>query len=541
MANNKFYSRRRFLQTTALFSTALATSLITPRRSNAQDETVEALIIGSGFGGAVAALRLAQAGINTLVLERGRRWPITSAQDTFATYRKPDGRAAWLSPKTLIFDEVPIDVYTGILDRQDEQGISVYCGAGVGGGSLVYNGITYQPPRELFYQVFPTAIDYDEMDTVYYPRVHSIIQPKPIPEDILATDYYLSTRLFLQQAANAGLPSHLLDIAVDWDIVRQEINGTKVPSTIIGEDWYGINSGAKKSLDRSYLADAEKTGYVDILPLHVATEISEVPGYGYRVTCNQINESGEVITTKTITCKYLFLAAGSMGTSKLLVKAKATGTLPWLNEHIGLGWGTNGDTFTIRAGFPTPTNSGQGGPATAAIHYFDNPFGPINIESLSIWNAPEGVLAFPAISIPSVKGRFSYDFTKGSVGLKWPDGNSLGDPKILKAAQFAYRLIDRKNATSINKPTTNITMGSYYQPKNIVRAQVSDTFANFHPLGGAVLGKACDLYGRVIGYRGLYVVDGALMPGSTACANPSFTIAALAERCLERIIAEDIV
>lgn len=60
-----------------------------------------------------------------------------------------------------------------------------------------------------------------------------------------------------------------------------------------------------------------------------------------------------------------------------------------------------------------------------------------------------------------------------------------------------------------------------------------------HPVGGAVLGKACDLYGRVKGYKGLYVVDGAMIPGSTGATNPSLTIAALTERCVERIIAED--
>src|SRR5215472_10212435 len=71
-------------------------------RSLAQrSEPIPALVIGSGFGGAIAALRLAQAVIQTLVLERGIRWPITPAQDTFATFEKPDGRAAWLSTKSV--------------------------------------------------------------------------------------------------------------------------------------------------------------------------------------------------------------------------------------------------------------------------------------------------------------------------------------------------------------------------------------------------------------------------------------------------------
>jgi cholesterol oxidase len=61
-----------------------------------------------------------------------------------------------------------------------------------------------------------------------------------------------------------------------------------------------------------------------------------------------------------------------------------------------------------------------------------------------------------------------------------------------------------------------------------------------HPLGGAVLGKATDDYGRVLGYDGLYVLDSAAIPGSTGAVNPSLTISALAERNIERIIAEDL-
>lgn len=543
MLDGNLHGRRRFLQNAALFSTGLVTSLASTRLARANDETIEAVVIGSGFGGAVAALRLGQAGIKTLIIERGRRWSIidSTTNSTFATFRQPDRRAAWLSPMT--WEGIPTgEIYTGVLETKHENGISVLCGAGVGGGSLVYNGITYQPTRELFYKVFPKEIDYNEMDSVYYPRARSIIKAAPIPQDILATDYYLATRAFLQEAANAELRGSLLDIAVDWDIVRQEINGTKVPSTILGEHWYGINSGAKNSLDRSYLAQAENTGNVEILPLHIVTEISEVTGYGYKIKCSQINESGETIATKTITCKHLFLAAGSMGTSALLVKAKATGTLRRLNDYIGLDWGSNGDTSVIRSGIPLTTSIqgiGQGGPASAVIEYFDNPLNPISIQFYSRWNAPQGILISLCMGIPSVKGRFNYDSTTGSVKLTWPGNKRSGDPDIQRALEFAYRLIDRKNSISTGKTKTEIIPGSYPLRKNTVTEDISDTLTA-HPLGGAVLGKACDLYGRVVGYRGLYVVDGALIPGSAGSTNPSLTVAALAERCMERILAEDI-
>jgi cholesterol oxidase len=494
------------------------------------NEPVTAVVIGSGFGGSVAALRLGQAGIDTLVLERGRHWPITPEQDTFCTYRKPDHRAGWLRTTTPLFEEKPIDVYTGIMERIDANGIRVFCAAGVGGGSLVYNCVQYMPRREQFSRVFPDAIDYDEMTETYYARVASILKPSPIPPDILATNYYLSTRVFMEQATKAGIPNHLLNIAADWDVVREEINGTKTPSAIVGEIWYGINSGVKKSLDRNYLVEAEKSGHVEILPLHVAKEISEIPGRGFQVSYDQINEVGEVLASKAITCRYLFLAAGSMGTSSLLVRARATGKLPRLNNETGQGWGNNGDTFATRSGLPT-TNPAQGGPAGAVIEHFDNPLGPITIIGYPEWDAPEGTLTSLGMGPAPEKGYFSYDAASDSVQLNWP-ADAPGNKQHLEATDFTYKLLDEANPT---------TYQHHFASTASIKPQ-THAFAGMtaHPLGGMVIGKACDLYGRVEGYQGLYVVDGALIPGWAACCNPAFTIAAFAERCMDKIVTEDI-
>jgi cholesterol oxidase len=67
-----------------------------------------------------------------------------------------------------------------------------------------------------------------------------------------------------------------------------------------------------------------------------------------------------------------------------------------------------------------------------------------------------------------------------------------------------------------------------------------DDSITFHPLGGATMGHVCDSYGRVMGYDGLYVVDSALIPGSVPAGNPFWTIAAIAERCMDKIVAEDL-
>src|SRR5881397_3413643 len=219
----KNISRRQFLRSGTVASAFLGMPGLSLRASDVQSNFVTAVVIGSGFGGAVAALRLGQAGIDTLVLERGRRWPIRPDGNTFATFERPDGRAYWLRDHTaegvlgLPQLEKPIDRYVGVLEVVVGNGIYVGAGAGVGGGSLVFNAIIVKPRRELFERVFPREIDFDEMEGVYYPRVQGIIQSAPIPDDILATEYYRSSRVSLDQARTAGFPTRPVDLAIDWD------------------------------------------------------------------------------------------------------------------------------------------------------------------------------------------------------------------------------------------------------------------------------------------------------------------------------------
>ena len=539
-------SRREFLRTgvlgsaglvalgcrDSLGSTATAWAQLT---TGAQDsDFVPAIVVGSGFGGAVAALRLGLAGISTVVLERGRRWDIQADGNTFATFERPDGRAYWLRDHTaegvlgLPQLEKPIDRYVGVLEIVAGNGMFVGAGAGVGGGSLVFNAIIVKPRRELFERTFPREIDFGEMEDVYYPRVKAVIQSAPIPDDILATAYYRSSRVSFDQARTAGFPTRPVDLAVDWDIVRDEIAGRRVPSAIAGQSFYGLNSGAKRSLDRNYLAMAEATGHVEILPLHNVVAIEQGHGDRYAVTALRISDDGSVVgTPRRLTCKYLFLAAGSIGTTRLLVRARATRALPALNDHVGRHWAANGDIPVTRGALP-PTNPGTGGPAGHFImEDLDNPFGPTSLVELvlpphiaallSVSGAPPDFANYASLGIPPAIGSFSYDAATDAVGLNWP----ATDPQLgnfLAAAHQTLAVLDRSNGS--------LTLS--FNP-----------FVSAHPLGGAILGKVCDLDGRVGPYRGLYVVDGALIEGATGLANPSFTIAALAERSMDHILAED--
>lgn len=483
-----------------------------------------AMVIGSGFGGAVSALRLGEAGVETIVLERGKRWDIKPTFDTFCENFSPDGRAAWLSTKTVApvapFGQNTIDKYVGILQRIDYDNISIYMGAGVGGGSLPYGGMTVQPTEENFKKVFPAEIDYAELDKTYYPRVRKMINATTIPDDLLNTDYYKFSRVFLDQAKNAGLETMMVDQAYDWDIIRQERDGKVPKSALAGQLLYGNNNGAKNSLDHNYIPAAEKTGKVKVLTLHQVTDVAIGADGRYEVDVERIDETGKVVEKLTLTCDYLFLAAGSFHTTKLLLKAKSKRTLPALNDEVGKGWGTNGNAMFRRWGIGQLTGMMQATPPVVAIKDFGNSVAPTLVECAQY---PDGTDSSSLMSLACVlspsRGSFSYDKDKDDLVLDWPADNN----KIPRDAANDV-------AGRLNKANLGFTETIHVPDHGDL---------TYHPLGGAVLGKACDLVGRVKGYTHLYVVDGAMIPGSTGCSNPSLTIAAIAERNVERLIKED--
>ncbi|MFD3696202.1 GMC oxidoreductase [Streptomyces sp. NPDC058646] len=534
-------SRRGFIaRTSSILGSVVLAGQVTAAQARAATATSAAigdgarlpvLVIGTGYGGSVAALRMAQAGIDVHMVEMGMAWDTPGSDGKiFAHTTSPDYRSYWLRTKTKAplsnFLGFPIDKnvpkYTGILDAEEMGGILVYQGRGVGGGSLVNGGMAVTPKRQNFSSVLP-SVDADEMYDTYYPRANAGLGVGLIdPAWFDTVDCYQYARVGRKHAQRSGFPFVFVPDVYDWDYMKKEAAGTVPKSAVSGEILYGNNYG-KKSLQQTYIAAARATGKVTISPLHQVTSVAPAAGGGYTVSLHQLNTEGAVVASKTVTADRVFFAAGSVGTSKLLVKLKATGVLPALNDEIGKGWGENGNVMCGRANHMwDATGKVQASIPCGGIDNWDAGGAFAEVAPL-----PTGIETYASFYLSITKNphraQFTWNAAAGKVDLNWQ--TAWKQPSI----DMAKTIFDK-----INKKE-----GTIYRTDLFGTNKIWGDHLTYHPLGGAVLGKATDNYGRLHGYSGLYVIDGALIPGNTT-VNPFVTITALAERNIEKIIATDL-
>ncbi|MGW5850235.1 GMC oxidoreductase [Streptomyces sp. NPDC055254] len=535
------FSRRGFIAGTgsilgavalsAQASPAYAARAVATTASIDNGARVPVLVIGTGYGGSVAALRLARAGVDVHMIEMGMAWDAPGTDGKiFAHTTRPDYRSYWLRTRTKAplsnFLGFPIDKdvpkYTGILDAEEMGGITVYQGRGVGGGSLVNGGMAVTPKRQNFSAVLP-SVNADEMYDTYYPRANAGLGVGLIdPAWFDSVDCYQYARVGRKHAQRSGFPFVFVPDVYDWDYMKKEAAGTAPKSAVDGEILYGNNYG-KKSLQQTYIAAAKATGKVTISPLHKVTSVAPASGGGYAVTIEQLATNGDVTATKTVTSDRVFFAAGSVGTSKLLVKLKATGVLPLLNDAIGKEWGENGNVMCGRANHMwDPTGKVQSAIPCGGIDNWDAGGAFAEVAPL-----PTGIETYASFYLSITKNphraRFTWNAAAGKVDLDWQ--TAWKQPSI----DMAKSIFDK-----INKRE-----GTIYRTDLFGTSKIWGDHLTYHPLGGAVLDKATDNYGRLHGYSGLYVIDGALIPGNVS-VNPFVTITALAERNIEKIIATDL-
>lgn len=521
--NTAGISRRKVLGAAALGAAAFGGVLGGAGQARAQvtEQRERAVVVGSGFGGGVSALRLALAGVSTLVLERGLRWPTGPNATTFCRFANMDNRSAWLTDHSIVPGVIKTwQPYTGVIEAVEGIGMTANCGAAVGGGSITYHGMTLQPTRANFARSMPLAAGlYDELDRWAYPTVARMLGVSTIPDDVLRTDPYKSSRLFTDVAGRVGLNPFRVPLPVDWNFVRGELTGRYEPTYTTSDIAFGVNNGGKHSIDVTYLAAAEATGRVRVAPLHVVRDIALDSRKRWVLSVDRIDTGGEVQERKRIIADAVFLNAGSPGTTRLLVKSRAKGLVPNLPDAIGTQWGNNGDRIYAWTGMTGDAGTQQGGPACVGG---SDPTSPIPFTVIHA-GAPlrvEGVKLMTVVGFGIVQpaGTWVYDPVTDDAKLVWP---ATGDA--------ALQLLIAARMQSIA-----LAGGGLMVDTNALAP------STWHSLGGVPMGAALDMSGRVRGHRGLYVLDGARIPGSTGAVNPSMTIAALAEHSMATIVRQDV-
>jgi cholesterol oxidase len=351
----------------------------------------DAVVIGSGFGGAVAAYHLvANTGLSVLLLERGMPYPPGS----FARTPREMRRNFWDPGAGL----------HGLFEMWSFSRVRALVSSGLGGGSLIYANVMLRKPPETFAGGppdgdLPWPVSPDEL-APEYDAAAAVLRPTPLPDEYFAPAReqggVAKTQQFFAAALAGGLQPQRAPIAVTFRASNGEASDSApaVPGvpfgadnlhgrprhtcTLVGECDLGCNEGAKNSLDYTYLSRFLKEGRTkrdgaepraQIFTCCEATGIEPAAGGGYRVSFvehraargvvrrrRELHERGEPLLdletdetsdhwTRTVTARVVVVAAGTFGSTRLLLSSRPR--LPRLSAQLGRRFSTNGDLLTV--------------------------------------------------------------------------------------------------------------------------------------------------------------------------------------------------
>ena len=515
----------------------------------------DAIVVGSGFGGAVVACRLAEAGARVLVLERGRRWapaeyPRTAGDPWLFHHRRPESHNGWL-------------------DLRFYRGMTVAQGAGVGGGSLCYSSVLLEADPALFDGGWPPEITYEEL-APYYARVRQMLAAAEIP----AGQQTRRQELLGQAARRLGYADRFrsVPLAVSFDPQwtydlpdplnvrhsRSFLNAqgqTQGTCIHLGNCDIGCDVQAKNTLDLNYIPLAERHG-AEIRPLHIVRCV-QPEAAGFRVVFDRV-EGGELVRGQE-RAERVVLAAGSISSTELLLRCRDEyRTLPRMSGALGKRWSSNANFFTSGLyGSDVKVEQGIGPTIASGVDFTDGAVSGQRffIEDDGFPNVLLGALTARlrsgrlnpfawALQAHLRRGRDENNPVRNvmvwlGVGADAADGElRLGRARLAPWRRELRLTWDPRRSRpaieailSMHRQLTEATGGRLRVP---LYWTVLRHLATVHPLGGCPLGRGSaeavvDHRGQVFGHPNLFVADGAIIPAPIG-RNPSMTIAALAER-----------
>ncbi len=494
----------------------------------------DVIVVGSGFGGSVTALRLAEKGYRVAVLEAGRRF----ADDEFAKTSWDARRFLW-APALGCYGIQRISLLRNVL---------VLSGAGVGGGSLVYANTLYRPP-DAYYRdpQWREITDWSDELSRWYDQAERMLG---------VTRYGRTTRADaamkrVAERMGVGETFHPTPVGVYFgqsgvDPFFGGAGPARDACIHCGACMTGCRFNAKNTLVKNYLYLAEKLG-ADVFPRHTVTEIR--PGWTVRTN------------RRAFTADQVVLAAGALGTQRLLHAMKARGVLPYLSGRLGALTRTNSESILGAKSLRRDADYTEGVAITSSFHpdadthiepvrygpgsgamgllqtvlvdgdtwrparwwttFLRDPRRSARMLSVRRWSERTVI----ALVMQTLDNSLTVHYGRSWYGrrrLTTTQGHGAPNPRWIPAGNRAVRLL----AEEID----GVPGGSWTDVFNVP--------VTAHILGGAVIGSTpehgvIDGYHRVFGHPGLHVVDGAAVSANLG-VNPALTITAQAERAMSR-------
>ena len=517
------------------------------------------LVIGSGFGGSVAALRLAEKGYRVAVLEKGKSY---RSQDFPKTNRKLS-KFVWM-PRLGLYGIQVLSLFRHVF---------ILSGCGVGGGSLVYANNLLVPPDEVLTKPGWGPGDWKSRLAPHYDRARRMLGAVEAPsvgrgDEVLAQ---------VCRELRGEETFHLNQVGIYFGQPGQTVEDPyfegqgpeRTGCTFCGACMIGCREGAKNTLDKNYLHLAQGLG-MEILPEQEVVGVKPLnpdrPEGGYQVRARKSTGFGG--RGRTLTAKGVVFSGGVLGTLKLLLRCREKGFLPFLSPRLGEGVRTNSEALlTVTARDPQADYSDQIAITSGVypderthievVRYnkgSDVMGGLVTLLTDGGGRLPRGLrflgqaAAHPvrflkSIWIPNWAARTTIllvmqtkeNAVRMELKRRWwrMGGKALGTALVPGTRPApAYIPVANEVARRMAQKLDGVAMSAWTE----ALFNISSTA---HILGGAAMGAGpeegvADFQGRVHGYPGLYVADGSVVPVNLG-VNPSLTITALAEYIMSLI------
>ncbi|MGA8940092.1 MAG: GMC family oxidoreductase [Acidobacteriaceae bacterium] len=526
------------------------------------------VIIGSGFGGSVAALRLAEKGYRVAVMEQGRRWAPESLPKTNWELSR------WLWAPALGL--------RGFFGMRFFRHMVVLHGNAVGGGSITYANTLLTPPETVWSQgSWAGLMDWERVLPQHYATARRMLG---VTRNPLLSDADLRLKE-MATAAGVGHTFYRTDVGVFFG-EEGDLPGTAHPDPYFGGEgperstcigcggcMVGCRFGAKNTLDLNYLYLAERRGvqiFAETKVVDVRPHAEDDDGRsGYRVETVSLGEASRRVR-RSFLCRGVVFAASSLGTQELLFRLKEAGALPQISDALGRGVRTNAESL-IGIRFPGSTVDLSKGIAIGSGMYLDR---HTHIEATRY---PDGSDAMGLLTTLLARGRPGWTRWFGCIAalLKMMLSRPRTALRVLSPRGFARESmillcmrtlegtltmrLKRRPWWPFSKQLVTVGDGipacipeandfaarAAASMGGVAVTSLTEILFNIpmtaHCIGGAVMGRGpadgvCDGVGRVFGYRNLYICDGSVIAANLG-VNPALTITALAEHAMSQVPA----